>query len=319
MALSGRMLACFLALSSLPSSVHAQDGEAKEVCEAPTAAQVSNDEPELAITPNTVRIQSIDKPEDGRWVVMPGFSELGSPCFSRDGHWIAFDAYKEGYNNSPSECWVVRQDGGELTRLAVGATPRWSPDGTRLIFMRDEANDPMREPGIFVIDRDGQGEVRVGHGRWPDWSPDGRQIVFSIEGQPGGGLRVGAIICIAKADGSDRREVAQGDCPSWSPDGKRIAFCLKAPEQPPLIVVHNLETGENEVLGIGWFRANWMPDSRAVVCNGVVGQEIGMVRLTLGGRGRPSELPTEFDDPSSPCCSQDGQQVVFIARRPKAR
>jgi hypothetical protein len=45
----------------------------------------------LAITPNTIRIQSIDSPKEGSWVYMAGFSELGSPCFSRDDTWIAFD------------------------------------------------------------------------------------------------------------------------------------------------------------------------------------------------------------------------------------
>ena len=32
-----------------------------------------------AVTPNTIRIQSVESPERGNWVVMPGFSELGSP------------------------------------------------------------------------------------------------------------------------------------------------------------------------------------------------------------------------------------------------
>ena len=40
---------------------------------------------QTSITPNTIRIQSLDDPARGQWVVMPGFSELGSPTFSRDG------------------------------------------------------------------------------------------------------------------------------------------------------------------------------------------------------------------------------------------
>jgi hypothetical protein len=37
-----------------------------------------NAQPEF--TPNTIRIQSLESPEKGEWVVMPGFKELGSPC-----------------------------------------------------------------------------------------------------------------------------------------------------------------------------------------------------------------------------------------------
>jgi hypothetical protein len=33
------------------------------------------DEPNLVIAPNTVRIQTLDDPTKGQWVVMPGFSE----------------------------------------------------------------------------------------------------------------------------------------------------------------------------------------------------------------------------------------------------
>jgi hypothetical protein len=29
------------------------------------------------------------------------------------------------------------------------------------------------------------------------------------------------------------------------------------------------------------------------------------------------ELATEFEEPFSPCCSQDGKQILFIARKPK--
>ena len=114
--------------------------------------------------PNTIRIQSMDSPKEGSWVLMAGFSELGSPCFSRDGNWIAFDGYKEGFNNSPAESWIARRDGRDLTRLANGATPRWSPDGKRLLFVRERVNNPKAEEGIFLIDPDGS-RTNGGSGR----------------------------------------------------------------------------------------------------------------------------------------------------------
>jgi Tol biopolymer transport system component len=300
-------------LSLLQEPTFAQDQE--KVKARPLAAQ-RGDEPRFALTPNTIRIQAIDSPKEGSWVVLPGFSELGSPCFSRDGKWIAFDGYKEGFNNSTAESWVARSDGRDLTRLAQGATPRWSPDGNRLLFMRERVNNPKWDDGIFVINRDGSDERRIGEGRWPDWSPDGKEIVFSLGGAETGGARIGARIYIAKADGSARREITEGDCPSWSPDGKKIAFCFSAPEHSPMIRVYDLQNKKEETLWIGWFRANWMADSKAVVANGVIAGKIGMVRLALDAPGQPTELSTEYDDPSSPFCSSDGKQVVYIAKRP---
>jgi dipeptidyl aminopeptidase/acylaminoacyl peptidase len=104
------------------------------------------DRPDIVLTtPNTIRIQSLDDPTKGHWVAMPSFGELGSPTFSRDGRWIAFDAYKHGFDNSRAECWIARKVGRELKRLAFGATPRFSPDGSRLLFYCQKTRNPLSE------------------------------------------------------------------------------------------------------------------------------------------------------------------------------
>ena len=166
------------------------------------------DEPDLVITPNTIRIQFLDAPREGKWVIMPGFSELGSPTSSRDGQWIAFDAYKQGFNN-PWRSAGSRRDGRDLTRLAFGATPRFSPDGKHLLFVRERVNDPNRREGIYIINRDGSAERWLCEGRWPDWSPDGNEHRLLDRGRGDGGAMVGATICVAKADGSGRESSPQ--------------------------------------------------------------------------------------------------------------
>jgi hypothetical protein len=275
------------------------------------------DEPDLVITPHTVRVQPADPDEIGHWIVMPGYSELGSPCFSRDGLWIALDAYKQGYNNSGPETWIARRDGTGLKKLANGATPRWSPDGKRLLFMRGSQNEPNQESHVYTIHPDGTNEQKLVPGRWPDWSPDGARIVFSRGGLPGGGSRVGAAIFTCAADGTDEIHIGDGDCPSWSPDGKMIACCFRARGARPVIRVIDLETKETKALGIGWFRANWMSDGKAVVANSFTGR-MGMVKLSLENPREPaSPLFSQFEDPASPCPSADGQYFVFIAKRPK--
>ena len=135
--------------------------------------------------------------------------------------------------------------------------------------------------------------------------------------RPGRGLREGATIGIARADGTGRRAIAEGESPSWSPDGKKIAYCRKEADRPLMIFVHDLGTGQDERLGTGWFRANWMPDGKSVVANGTVEGKAGMIRLSLDAPEKPEELATEFEKPFSPCCSRDGKQIIFIARRPR--
>ena len=63
------------------------------------AAAQESGRPDIVLnTPNTIRIQSLDDPANGHWVATPGFAELASPTFSRDGRWIAFDGYKQGFD-----------------------------------------------------------------------------------------------------------------------------------------------------------------------------------------------------------------------------
>ena len=270
-------------------------------------------------TPNSIRVQSLDNPANGNWVVMPGFVELGSPTFSRDGKWIAFDAYKQGFDHSRAECWIARRDGRELKRLAFGATPRFSPDGKRLLFVREGVNDRTLREGVHVINRDGSGEERITPGRWPDWSPDGSAIVFSLGGEETGGARIGAAIYIAKSDGSDRTKVAEGDCPSWSPDGRKIAYCHRTRGNSPVIHVFDMEENSDALLGIGWYRASWMPDSRSALANGLIDRAPVMVRMSLKHPRTVIEQSTEYEAPFSPSVSADGKEIIFIARRPGSR
>ena len=152
--------------------------------------------PELAFAQNggvvvldTIRVQDLGVGGRAHDVRLAGYDYIGSPVFSPDGHQIAFDAYKTVRDGSftPAECWIVSRDGSGPKKLAVGATPRWSPAGDRLLFMREDQGDPNKDAGVFLVERDGTGERRLCAGRWPDWSSDGERIAFSRGGRPGGG------------------------------------------------------------------------------------------------------------------------------------
>jgi Tol biopolymer transport system component len=288
------------------------------------AARSSGQEREIALRLNTLRIEPLGDGGPGRDVIKMGHHDhIGSPSCSRDGEWIAFDAYKTvgrgGF--SPPECWVVRRDGSDLHKVADrgASTPSWSADATRLLFMRENQDDPAKDHGIFVVNRDGTGERPIGDGRWPQWSPDGKQITFSMGGRRGGGARPMARVYVAREDGSERRVVCDGDCPSWSPDGNSIAACDADAARPaPEIRVVNLHTGSESIVGYGWYRANWAPDGKSVVCNGVAGPDEGMVRLWVDPSGRHPEslLPGPMGG-ESPCYGGKGDALVFVRVQPR--
>jgi dipeptidyl aminopeptidase/acylaminoacyl peptidase len=120
------------------------------------------------------------------------FVWIGDPQISPDGSHVAFvritvNEKKEGYNTS---IWSVPVAGGEephqLTKGDHDSTPRWSPDGKFLLFLRaTEKNGKPEPPQLAILPMAGGDsfvftDLPKGAGN-PSWSPDGKTIAFTSE------------------------------------------------------------------------------------------------------------------------------------------
>src|ERR671918_2914147 len=120
------------------------------------------------------------------------FVWIGDPQVSPDGARVAFvrvivNEKKEGYNTS---IWSVPVAGGEaprqLTKGDHDSTPRWSPDGKFLLFLRATEKDGKPEPPQLSILPMAGGDSFVftdlpkGASN-PVWAPDGKSIAFTSD------------------------------------------------------------------------------------------------------------------------------------------
>ena len=84
------------------------------------------------------------------------------------------------------DIFVVRADGSGLRRLtrgaAVDSVPAWSPDGSRLAFVRQLGQDPRH---LYVMAADGRGLTSISQqsggvsASRPAWSPDSRFVYYA--------------------------------------------------------------------------------------------------------------------------------------------
>jgi Tol biopolymer transport system component len=143
------------------------------------------------------------------------------PDWSPDGEKIAFTSWVAGKS---STIWIISKDGGNAKSIAEGIGARWSPDGSRLVFLRPRKK--RRDKGsIWVVNADGTGERKVRDNDSPTgevtWSPDGNSIAFASQRE-----HKSAIFRV-NLDGTDLKAIASDErasvfFPVFSPDGRQL-------------------------------------------------------------------------------------------------
>ena len=117
------------------------------------------------------------------------FHWIANAQISPDGSRVIYALVKvtPKHDNYETSLWMIPSAGGAAREITAGprdSSPRWSPDGKQIAFVRSIDKDGRPQPAqIYLLSMDG-GEARPltdlpkGAGD-PTWSPDGRSIAFS--------------------------------------------------------------------------------------------------------------------------------------------
>ena len=177
---------------------------------------------------------------------------------------------------------------------AVGWSPAWSPDGSRLLLVVRGDLRVMDADGTHASQLTQTAERETN----PAWAPDGRFVAFD---------RDGAIWTI-RTDGREERRIAPaGTSPTWSPDGKRIAYALDGE-----LYTRAVDGGKAVRLTDGEDATDpaWSPDGRRIAyASDVTGNaEIHVLNLSSRTRSRVTyQVPAD----SRPAWSPDGRRLTW--------
>ena len=114
--------------------------------------------------------------------------------------------------------------GSARTDIYTDTAPVWSPDGTRVAFVRHFLRTGRSRVYVVPSNRAGARPLATASGSTldPTWSPDGDRLALTRARRLDG--RAALRVEVVGREGRVRRVLINASQPSWSPDGEWLAF-----------------------------------------------------------------------------------------------
>jgi TolB protein len=194
----------------------------------------------------------------------------GYPAYSPDGTRIAFARW--GFRGDFWDLMMMNADGSGVVRITFAGipgkmegsycAPKWSEDGTRLVFYYTEGSTSNQIAyWICTVNVDGTGPVVIGRGTFPRFVHDDTKILFNTDSHVDATER----IAIMDNDGTNVKILTNGPadvCPHMSSKTNRILFFRISDGN--LYVMNEDGTNLKPILTSGEIgaQAEWSPDEK---------------------------------------------------------
>ncbi len=241
-----------------------------------------------------------------------------APAVSPDGNRVAF--------TSLGDLWIAEK-GKKAERITndvfVQAQPKWSPDGTKLVYVSDKEGSPNAQMDIWMRDlKTGEERLLVkttGGANLPAWSPDGKQIAFFTGSSLSGNLQVYELAPAKTRAIFDR--AIQPTQVSWGPDSRTLAVPVLNPHSTRFregffeVQIVPLDRGSlrrvvpvpNRTLAY----AVWSPDGRMMAFV----EEGRLSVVAINERGEMAAPPRRLNNDlaDAPSWTGDSKSLVYLS------
>jgi Tol biopolymer transport system component len=268
---------------------------------------------------------------------------IGPAILSPDWRRLAFvrdrglyREYADGSNLHYTDIVVTNIDGSRrraVTPKGFYDAPVWSPDGTRIAFVRYRGDDA----DVYVANADGSGLRKLAHalaydpnplgaGKGPSaspaWSPDGRKIAFVSNRSGSDDIWVvdaegGGLVNLTRSRGSGR--------PVWSPNGRLIAFRSDRDGNGEVYVMNADGSGVKRLTRNPASDGGpvWSPDGRKILFVRFRRGNSDIYVMNRDGSGQrnltPGVRPARTAYDGAPVWSPSGRLIAFVSERDKRR
>jgi serine/threonine protein kinase/Tol biopolymer transport system component len=256
--------------------------------------------------------QAPEPRETMRFSVVTNLSGVEAhPSFSPDGRSVAFISNLGGQ----WDVYVALVRGGSPVRITndlnLEQRPRWSPDGSRLLFQRLNAAGAF---DVWVVPAlGGDARLLLPDARTPAWSSDGRSIAYSARGD----------LWICDENGRNSRALTHAEPPlghlqpAFARDGRSVVFVRRREGPYSELEIVDVASGKVRALTQDGALANspaWSSDGRFVYFTSTRGGTLNVWKTPAAG-GEPQQVTAGRGDDAEIDVSADGTRLVFSTFR----